>query len=249
MRDLRKIREKVVIRLEHRQMAYAIIGCILVSIGTFTSGVFVGKQMSDAVPSSLAAMTGVDNEGLGLESPMVPRQRVGILHASVPSTQSVHRDLGAARTRVQTSDPGSASRIETHRQLALVRAKGSARSLGPMAKAPSRNMRSPAASAPPVNLVQRDPAAEKRAFSQQPAVATKFALQVSAFNRVDPAQVVANELKRVGHRARVREVAKQNGQLAYRVEVGQFSSARDATVFQRRFERKSGYSTVLVPIL
>ena len=61
MRDLRRIREKVIIRLEHRQVAMAIIGFIIVSVGTFSAGVIVGKQMSEQVPDSFAQLAGIAN--------------------------------------------------------------------------------------------------------------------------------------------------------------------------------------------
>jgi len=245
MRDFRKIREKVVIRLEHRQVALAIFGFIVVSIGTFTAGVVVGKQMSDQVPDSIAQLTGIDEVNAKLQSTRDHRLRGTRLAEVHPTTGNVHRDLVSPARTLRPNNPTNAARIETHRQLTHARATGIARSLGPVPVGKALPPRSPR---PAFDHVRRNPERERQAFKKRAQPAKRFALQVSAFNALGPARTVAQELKKTGHAAKVREVA-MNGALSYRVEVGEFGSAREASRFQRRFERRSGYSTVMVPVL
>ena len=245
MRDLRKIREKVVIRLEHRQVAAAIFGFIVVSIGTFTAGVVVGKQMSAQVPDSIAELAGIDQVKTSLQSPKDHRRRSATLAEVHPATGPAHQGLVAPQRALRPTDPTNAARIETHRQLTHARATGIARSLGPVAVG---KRLPPPKSAAPFDHVKRHPERERKAFQRRAQPAKRFALQVSAFSALAPARTVAHELKKTGHAAKVREVA-MNGALSYRVEVGDFQSAKEASRFQRTFERRSGYSTIMVPIL
>ena len=100
----------------------------------------------------------------------------------------------------------------------------------------------------PEHLVNRNPAKERTAMQGAPANPTGFALQVSAFSQPGPATVMAEELQKSGHKARIRQVGTATGSSTYSVEVGQFADARKATHFQRNFERSSGYPTILVPV-
>jgi hypothetical protein len=237
MRELNKIREKVVIRLDNQQVAFGIIGFILVSIVTFSSGVFVGKQMSSDLPESLASET-ADAHVLVGHAEFKSREslltRVGL------GTRAVHDDLLMPPADVVASHPTNAAMIETHRKLAAVRARGVARSLGPVGVSGPTN---PAPALGVEHVVHRNPAKERLAMAAAPATPTSFALQVSAFTEPAPANVMVDELKKSGHDARIRQVAN-----TYSVEVGQFADARQATRFQRSFERHSGYPTILIPI-
>ena len=79
------------------------------------------------------------------------------------------------------------------------------------------------------------------------AAATGYTLQVTVFEARSAAAGVATELKAQGHDARLREVSV-NGQPRWSVEVGRFTKPAEAQTYQRRFERDSGYTAVLVPL-
>jgi cell division septation protein DedD len=237
MRELNKIREKVVIRLDNQQVAFGIIGFILVSVVTFSSGVFVGKQMSSDLPESLVSETA---DSHALEGHAEFKSRESLLTRVGLGTRAVHDDLLMAPVDVVASHPTHAAMIETHKQLAAIRARGVARSLGPVGVTKATH---PAPALGLEHVVHRDPVKERLAMAAVPATPTTFALQVSAFTQPAPASVMVDELKKSGHNARIRQVAN-----TYSVEVGRFADASQATRFQRNFERHSGYPTILIPI-
>ena len=240
MRDLNKIKEKVVIRLDNQQVALGIVGFIMVSVVTFTAGVMVGKQMAPQDGDAMAS----DDE-VSLKSHKEFKSRNEHLTRVSMSTTAVNEELLAPPADADASQAANAAMIETHRQLAALRARGVARSLGPV------SVVKPAAPAPvqaPEHVVQRDPVRERSAMQAAPASPTSFALQVSAFSQPGPATVMAEELQKSGHKARIRQVGSPTGTSTYSVEVGQFADARKATHFQRNFERNSGYPTLLVPV-
>ena len=239
MRDLSKIKEKVVIRLDNQQVAFGILGFIMVSVITFTAGVLVGKEMapSDAEIAS--------EDQASLKSHKEFRNRNEHLTRVTMSTTAVNEELLTPPAEAEASQAANAAMIETHRQLAAMRARGVARSLGPVGVVkPS----TPAPTQSPEHLVNRNPAKERSAMQAAPANPTGFALQVSAFSQPGPATVMAEELQKSGHKARIRQVGTATGASTYSVEVGQFADARKATHFQRNFERSSGYPTILVPV-
>ncbi len=243
MRDLDKIREKIVIQLDNRQVALAILGFILVSTGTFASGVLVGQRMVDSIPERWT--TGDAVADAGPAAVRVGRARTAALAAITPGTRAVDIELATSAEAPAPADPTEAARIEAHQQLAQAKAIGAARSLGPVPVQPAG---APAAEVAPVTLVERNPTREQAALeaggTQTPP---QYSLQVSAFRSESPARVVANQLRTAGHEATVRHVEANTGAL-WRVEVGRFESTRSATAFQREFERSAGYSTVMVAV-
>lgn len=243
MRELEKIREKVVIRLDNQQVAIGILGFVLVAVITFSAGVFIGKEMSPDLPNA-----SVDSEGAALQSHGDFRKRDKMLDGVGIGTSAVHEGLLEAPSKVVASHAGSAAIIETHRQLAALRARGVARSLGPQGVAGARNR--PSGLGPPTreDIVQRNPRMERAARAAAPVDPSAYALQVSSFSQMGPAGVMVSELKRSGHDARVRPITRASGQSTFSVEVGRFADAGSATRFQRTFERRAGYPTILIPV-
>lgn len=239
MRDLDKIREKIVIQLDNRQVGLAILGFILVSTGTFASGVLVGQRMVDAIPERW-----ISGEDQALEI-RDGRERTAALAAVTPGTRALDSELALPPETVSASDPTEAARMEAQRQIAAARTAGTARSLGPVAVTPPE---APAATAAPLTVVDRDPRRESAALDGAATARSQYALQVSAFRSESPAEVVANQLRSAGHEVSVRQVADEDGTPLWRVEVGRFESTRTASVFQREFERSAGYPTVMVPV-
>jgi cell division septation protein DedD len=240
MRDLNKIREKVVIRLDNQQVALGIVGFIMVSVVTFTAGVLVGKQMMPDAPEASAA-----SDGTSLKSHKEFKNRDEVLTRVALGTAAVNEELLTPPTDAAASQAANAAMIETHRQLAAVRARGVARSLGPVSVVGPDTPRPAQA---PESIVYRNQAKERGAMAAAPTNTTSFALQVSAFSQPGPASVMAEELQKSGHKARIRQVGTPAGGSRYSVEVGRFADARKATHFQRSFERNSGYPTILVPV-
>lgn len=242
MRDLDRIEEKVVIRLDNRQVGMAIFGFVVVSIGTFAGGVVVGKHMSDAVNVDLAGT----NAAIALHDVEEHRNRSKWLAQVEPATTNIHAELAGPPNQLAPSDSAAAARIETHRQIAAAR-RGVARSLGPVAVGPMTPAKNPPTA--PVTMVQRNPANERSALDAKPAGRSQgYCLQVAAFSKEGPARTVAAQLSSSGHKALVSTVVNAQGHTMFRVHVGKFADAKAAERYQRKFDRDSGYSTVLVPL-
>lgn len=246
MRDLHRIKEKVVIRLDNRQVALAIVGFVAVSAATFGAGVVVGKKMADQLPGSIDEVAGITSGADALDDSRTHRQRHLLMARITPGTRTVDSELAKPPQEVAPADPSRAARIEAYRQIAKAREQGVVTSLGPVAVAAAEE---PARAAVPLTLVERNPDQERAALDPPTgAPAGAFALHVSAFASKTPADVVAEQLKSGGHDARVRAAGRTEGEIRWRVEIGRFADARKATTFQDTFERDSGYSTVLVPV-
>jgi cell division septation protein DedD len=80
------------------------------------------------------------------------------------------------------------------------------------------------------------------------AAGVGFTLQISLFDTQAAAQVIAQQLDGAGAAVRIRQVRTTDAKQLFRVEVGDFASSESALAFQRRFERNTGYSGVLIAL-
>ena len=142
-----------------------------------------------------------------------------------PPTQEIDRDLARPLTPPLPADPTERARAQAHQQLQESRSAG-LRNDAPIA------LPTPVET-PPMVLA---------------AGGSGYTLQVSLFDSQAAANAVATQLLDAGHPVRIREVRAADGRSLFRVEVGQFANAEGASTYQRRFERDSGYSAVLVPL-
>ncbi|MGM0576279.1 MAG: SPOR domain-containing protein [Myxococcota bacterium] len=241
MRDLDKLKHKIVIELDNRQVAVAILGFVLVSVGTFAAGVLVGQRAGDRLLEPVAgdlAAEEDDEAGRG-------ESRTARLARIRPGTRAVDDELSSPSAQPSPSDPTEAARIETHRQMAAANATGAARSLGPIPVAAADE---PAKKVGPFTLVDRTPDQERAALDGSAAPDSRYVLEVSSLKSEGPAEVVAGELRKKGHDARVRRITGEDDSTLWRVEIGTFEDMQTAGAFQREFERKAGYPTVMVPV-
>ena len=238
MRDLDKIREKVVIKLDNGQVALVVLGCLAVSAAVFASGVVVGQRIGGEDQLSISEWTGHADDRADLNQPKRGKRNLAMANLS-PDTSEADTRLAQTGALLTTPNPTDAARIEAHRQLAQLRVQNNARTLN--ATTPPVTPRL----APPVPVTPR---AEGAASAAVDALENKYALQVSTLSRQSDASVVVDSLRARGHEARVRPLASTVGRDLYRVEVGQFANARSASQYQKRFELKSGYTTMVVAI-
>ncbi|MCB9728333.1 MAG: SPOR domain-containing protein [Deltaproteobacteria bacterium] len=243
MRDLDRIQQKIVIQMDNRQVAIAVLGLLLVSTGIFATGVLVGQQAGDRLLDALGAGPGDLADGDGIRTEQEP-SRIERLTRVLPGTRAVSAELALPPPQVQTDDPTDAARIEAHRQIAAANAGAAARDARPLAIVEAAE---PAPVVAPLTVVERSPAAEDAALAVPPSD-TRYALQVSAFGAPEPARLVADQLRTAGHAVQVREATGDDGAPMWRVEVGPFDDVRSASDFQRQFERSAGYPTVMVPV-
>ena len=247
MRDLKKIKEKVVIRLDNRQVALAIVGFVAVSAATFGAGVVVGKGMADALPDSIDAVIGGSAGAARMADVASHNKRRLMLARIAPGTGQIDAQLDQP-TRVATARRAAdAARIETFKAISAAQRNGGAGGLGPVAVAGPDLPAPPAAK---VSLKARNPAQERAALERAPAGVPSggYALQVEVFSSEAPANVVKEQLELAGHGSvRVRSVGPADAP-RWRVEVGKFDAPKLALAFQERFEAEAGYPTVLVPM-
>lgn len=209
-----------------------ILGAVLVACAlSFFAGVLVGKKTAPPAPQAASAQL--------LPTAAKPaatssRERTLAMAEVSPGTTFIDRGLAQPVADPIPTDPTDAARMETHRQLQDFRAGGRRGDAPPQIVG--------GAAVPDVAPVIID-----QPTAAGPAGQGGYTLQVSVFESQDAAQAIAGELERAGQPVHLRQMSAQ-GRPVFRVEVGEFRSAEAATAFQRRFERDSGYSAVLVPM-
>jgi len=208
-----------IVELDRWQLSGLVLLMLVLTAGAFFVGVKVGVSQVGPTP---------DRPALSLSTPRAKssHERHIALAEVWPPTQHIDRDLARPLTPPLPSDPTERARAQAHQQLMESRSAG---------------LRNDAPPPSPVNEVQAPPM-----VMAAPGVRQGFTLQVSLFDSQGAANAVAGELLDAGHPIRIRQVVTTDGRNLYRVEVGQFETGEAATSFQRRFERESGYSAVLV---
>jgi len=214
------------IELDRWQLT-GLMGAVLLACAlSFFVGVLVGKRGPAPVADAPVVTAPAPRP-----TPTSMRDRNLAMAEVSPGTGIIDQGLSVPVADPIPSDPTDAARIETHRQLQDFRAAGRRRDVPPLiAGGASRPEAMPL-------IVDAPPSA---------GGAAAYTLQVSVFESLASAQAIAGELEAAGHAVTLRQLSAQ-GKVVYRVEVGEFRSAAAATTFQRRFERESGYSGVLVP--
>lgn len=244
MRDLDKIRECFVIRLDHRQMATAILGVIVVSAGAFAVGVFVGEGHSPE-PTAVVAPEAVEAAVAAALEASAEEKIDSLLTRIPPGTRELTEALTQPSVVPAPLDPTQAARIETQRQIASARQAAATRSLGPVSVQPAKEQ---APDADKLSWVARDPQKERAALEEKKKVDAGFSLQVSAFRSAPPGERMAKELRQGGYDARVLKITDDHGTHFWRVLVGRFADAKKAGAFRGRFEATEGYPTILIPV-
>lgn len=209
-----------VVELDRWQLTGLVGLMLILTLGAFVVGLEIGKKQPTHAQERPALVVAAP----GATNAM---QRHIALAEVWPPTQAIDRDLSRPLTPPLPADPTERARAEAHQQLLESRAAG------------LRNDATPPA---PVGDVQAPPMVVPDQAQQG------FTLQVSLFDSQGAANAVGGQLLDAGHPVRIRQVMSADGRSLYRVEIGQFESAPAATAFQRRFERDSGYSAVLVPL-
>jgi len=229
MRDLDKIKECIVIRLDHRQLFATILALAILAGGSFGAGYLVSEGFALAKPAQNQAV----NASLkGAEkSPLLTRIQ--------PGTRGLTDDVRRSAYMPAPSNPTEAARIETQRQISATR------SLGPVGLTPPST---PTPTAAPVTVVKREPKREAKAMAGTTKIESGFAIQVSAFRTRGPADTITSTLRQGGYDARIREVKGAKGETIWRVLVGHFKLHDKAKAFRRRFEKTEGLATIVVPV-
>ncbi len=234
MRDLKKLKECVVIKLDKSQLGMLLLGTVLVTAGTFSAGVVVGRDLG---PTASAQVRTVALDSDKDAKPLMTRIAGG--------TRTLHAELGEDTAFPVPRNPTAAARIEAQRQIAEARRTPTVRSLGPV---PVGQMPEPAATEKTLTWVNKSPKRRAAASAGAKPPSPQYTLQVTAFRSEGPARAVNRQLQDSGYPSRVRPMADEEGSPFWRVEVGNFASTLEAETFRSRFERREGYPTLLVPV-
>lgn len=222
--------DDAILQLNRWQVTGAVLGLGIITVVVFFAGVVVGRESSAPLPPVLASIGATAPSGTAT---MSHGERARAMAALKHGTREIDSDLARPLTGVVPRDKTDAARVETHRQLQESRSAGLA---GVDGVAATPNGAQP--------LVAVAPAA---AVASTDDGKSGYTLQVSAFEVKVAADAVTGELTGGGYPARIREV-RANGRTFWRVEVGFFESPNAASAYQGRFERQSGYKTVMVPV-
>lgn len=223
--------DDAILRLDRWQVTGALLGLGAIIAVVFFAGVVVGRQSSAPLPPALARIGSPVAAGTAT---MSHAERSRAMAGLKQGTREIDSDLARPLADVVPRDPTDAARVETHRQLQESRSAGLAGVEG--------------GSAAPANGPHVVSIAPSAGIASARDGRTGYTLQVSAFEVKDAATAVTGELEAGGYPARMREVSA-NGRTFWRVEVGFFESPAAASGYQGQFERKSGYKTVMVPVI
>lgn len=213
-----------IVELDRWQLTGLLLGVLVIAVGAFLVGLSAGRKASAPTP----AATPVAALARALPASASARERQIALAEVWPPTGGIDEALSRPITPPLPSDPTERARAQAHVQLQ------EARSIG------LRDER-------PAGLVA---AAEVPRPTVAPAGGTGggYTLQVSLFDSQAAAQAIASQLETSGNAVRIRQVRGADGRDLFRVEVGDFRTTEAALTFQRRFERDTGYSGVLVAL-
>lgn len=213
-----------VVELDRWQLTGLTFVVLLIAVGGFAVGRATAPEPTPA-PSPIAPIAARAT----LPTAASARQRQIALAQVWPPTRGIDQSLARPIAPPLPSDPTERARAEAHMQLQAVRSLG-------LREEPSH------AATPPgvVSALTPDPGAAPTHGG--------FTLQISLFDTQSAAQVIAQELERAGAAVRIRQVRTTDGRGLFRVEVGDFPTSESALSFQRRFERDTGYSGVLIAL-
>ena len=213
----------VVVELDRWQLTGLLFGMLVIAVAAFYVGRSAGmKTVPNAAPTSVTSLA------RALPAGASARERQIALAAVWPPTSGIDESLSRPIAQPLPSDPTERARAQAHLQLQEARSIGLRDETPPMVNG--------AASAPTVT--PQMPASGKGGFT----------LQISLFDTQAAAQVIAAQLETTGSSVRIRQVRTTDNRDLFRVEVGDFSSSEAALTFQRRFERDTGYSGVLITL-
>jgi len=210
-----------IVELDRWQLTGLLLGVLVIAVGAFFVGHAAGSKAS--APGPVA--TPVASLARALPASASARERQIALAEVWPPTGGIDSALSRPITPPLPSDPTERARAQAHVQLQEARSNG------------LRDDR-------PVMPTELVPPT----VAPQAQTGGGYTLQVSLFDTQAAAQVIAAQLETSGTAVRVRQVRSADGRDLFRVEVGDFRTTEAALTFQRRFERDTGYSGVLVAL-
>ena len=230
MRDEGRIREKVELSLDARQVGSLVIGALVVLGVVFVLGVMVGKKLAPAGPHAprdlLSALDrGADagsvpltfQQELTRPAPKAPEPAAPQKPAQKPAAQKPAQEPAAQKPAAKPSDAGAPQHADS-------------------APAPSPAMDAQLSNA--FKAAKRDPRAVPVVVVPQ----SGFTVQVAASQSQADAQAVLQKLRGAGLRPYLVEADVPGKGHWYRVRVGAFDDKGKAATYAHDLERETGYA-------
>lgn len=266
MRDVRRIREQIEIRLEPRQIAGLAMTTMLFSGGLFAAGFLLGQRQA---ASAAVAPPGADLARIDAASPPEPEPapahtppaalgEVEFMFPSLLGSRPGRKRPPAPSVRlpaaVVAAPEPEARDVETEKP--EPRAEKPEKKAAPKPKSAPEPKSAPAPKSPrekrarvkaPVapetldDAEDRPPgvAAKKKAPPKE-SESLRYTLQVKAVKSKADADALVDTLRAAGFRPNVVRADIPGHGRYYRVRVGRFGSMEEARAFQRKFKSKSG---------
>jgi len=253
LRHEERIREKIALRLDNRQIAWLIMGCAVISAAVFGVGYTIG---SNTTSSSANGQTAMVLPAI-LQAPEVRQKQIPPTEDSILEPGYTYDStLSKPTPRVEVDDPtlqllaNKLAEIEQEAELAVKAEPMDMALAGPRpAHAVDKNM--PVATKPTPhsegtsNGVQNDaPHSSAQANSADPG----YTIQVKAFRSQKEAAKFLTALKSAGHSPYMLTTEIPGKGMFYRVRLGKFRTLADASQHQSDFENLEGFKTIVTPL-
>jgi cell division septation protein DedD len=220
MRDHQRLREKIELTLDDRQVAALAVGALLLLAGVFALGLLVGKQLarSASQPAAIGDLAALDAQRADSRnaqrppagSPIAPAQgTTEALHERVPGSSKPAPAVGAAKAKEMPPPPA-------------------------------------AVAMPPAQPVVVRPS-QSAALPSPPAEPGKFTVQLGASQDRAEALQLASRATAAGLKPYVVEARLPGKGVWYRVRVGAFADRGAADRYRRDVERETRTSAAVMP--
>jgi len=251
LREEERIKEKVALRLDNRQIAWLVMGCAAISAAVFGAGYTLG---SNSAPISVDSQTAMVLPAI-LQAPA----------AVTPSTETdsrrgpdytYDRTLSKPTPRVEVDDPtlqllaNKLAEIEEEKEIQAKSAPVDMALAGPR---PAAAVDANSGQAKPKNIhsegisqgIQND--APPSSAKPNPAD-SGYTIQVKAFRSQKEAAKFLSALKNAGHSPYMLTTEIPGKGMFYRVRLGKFHTLADASQHQSDFENLEGFKTIVTPL-
>ena len=251
LRQEERIKDKVVLRLDNRQIAWLIMGCAVISAAVFGVGYTLGTT---AAPTSLDSQTAMVLPAI-LQAP--PTQNAPDENeAQVKPSYTYDRTLSQPTPRVEVDDPTlqllarKLAEIEKENEAAAKNAKLDMALAGPRPAAAidtTKPQRVPKTihSEGVSQGIQND---APHSSAKPKPMDSGYTIQVKAFRSQKEAAKFVNALKNAGHSPYMLTTEIPGRGMFYRVRLGKFRTLADASQHQSDFENLEGFKTIVTPL-
>jgi len=259
MRQFDRVKEKIEIRLDTAEIAWLILGCMLIAGSVFASGYYIGMNAKGTTERETMAVTleALDDKLLvdEVDEPTDPKYTYDEQLTNPTPAEKVDDPWLAVISKAK--DKLESGQIPVDGELSDSDVDGPEIALaGPRPAsvvAPVKGAQAPApakASWPNPNGANEPAPGTK---SQSPPTsagpqASGYTIQIKAFPKENGANAFAAALQAAGYKPYILTANIPGKGLYYRVRLGKFNTLKEATKMQKSFEKAEGYNTIVTPL-